>query len=512
MTQYDLGLVVGADGKGITSIEKTDSSGLEDTYTITYTDETTSTFVVTNGAKGDKGDTGATGATGKGITSITKTGTSGKVDTYTITYSDNSTSTFTVTNGNDGNGIQSIEKTGSVGLVDNYRIHFTDSTYYDYQVTNGSGGGITHSDVYDDIILFADTVISTLQPYTIYNAKFDGTETIVASSGTVTATGGILSASGTYYAHLTDYLINNDNLWEVSFEAKADSNNCAVILSEHGQTTSDKFEITITSNGYAVSYYNSTKKHEANIGVGFNSNSWIPIKLKKTGSNTLEVTINNTTQTVTWNYLGNLLNLEFGVYAWQSSTINVRKLNIKTDLHIQTYDTTIYNPSLDGTENVTVITSPCSVDTTTNSLTGATGYLTTGFTNTSHWKIELQAKVNGNTGNCAILLINQGTSQRDKDEFQIGGTLNLNSYSGTSSTSSARPVSDSISTSTYTDVTIEKVNDKYLKVSVGDTVLKGFWDSVNGYDTICVGIDRWNNNADMRIKSIVVKAPSSEVE
>lgn len=36
---------------------------------------------------------------GKGISSITKTGTSGLVDTYTITYSDGYTSTFTVTNG-----------------------------------------------------------------------------------------------------------------------------------------------------------------------------------------------------------------------------------------------------------------------------------------------------------------------------------------------------------------------------------------------------------------------------
>ena len=36
---------------------------------------------------------------GKGITSITKTGTSGLVDTYTITYSDNSTYTYNVTNG-----------------------------------------------------------------------------------------------------------------------------------------------------------------------------------------------------------------------------------------------------------------------------------------------------------------------------------------------------------------------------------------------------------------------------
>lgn len=42
------------------------------------------------------------GDPGRGITSITKTGTSGLVDTYTILYTDNTTSTFTVTNGEDG--------------------------------------------------------------------------------------------------------------------------------------------------------------------------------------------------------------------------------------------------------------------------------------------------------------------------------------------------------------------------------------------------------------------------
>ena len=43
-------------GKGITSIAKTGTVGLVDTYTITYNDGTTSTFNVTNGAKGDTGD------------------------------------------------------------------------------------------------------------------------------------------------------------------------------------------------------------------------------------------------------------------------------------------------------------------------------------------------------------------------------------------------------------------------------------------------------------------------
>ena len=42
--------------KGITGISKTGTSGLVDTYTITYNDGSTSTFTVTNGAKGDTGD------------------------------------------------------------------------------------------------------------------------------------------------------------------------------------------------------------------------------------------------------------------------------------------------------------------------------------------------------------------------------------------------------------------------------------------------------------------------
>ena len=47
--------------KGVISIEKTGVNGLQDTYTVTYTDATTSTFIITNGIKGDKGDKGDRG-------------------------------------------------------------------------------------------------------------------------------------------------------------------------------------------------------------------------------------------------------------------------------------------------------------------------------------------------------------------------------------------------------------------------------------------------------------------
>lgn len=50
------------------------------------------------------------GEDGKGINNITKTGTSGLVDTYTITYTDGTTSTFTVTNGQDGQGSGDMTK------------------------------------------------------------------------------------------------------------------------------------------------------------------------------------------------------------------------------------------------------------------------------------------------------------------------------------------------------------------------------------------------------------------
>ena len=106
--------IKGDDGRGIVSIIRTSGNGAAgstDTYTITYSDTTTSTFPVYNGkdgAAGAKGETGATGekgADGRGIVSITRTsgnGAAGTVDTYTITYSDATTSTFPVRNGADG--------------------------------------------------------------------------------------------------------------------------------------------------------------------------------------------------------------------------------------------------------------------------------------------------------------------------------------------------------------------------------------------------------------------------
>lgn len=126
----------GTDGRAITSVTKTDTSGLVDTYKIQFSDNTSTTFTVTNGAS---------------IKSIAKTGTSGLVDTYTVTLTDNTTSTFTVTN---GNGIASIalqSGTHAAGTTDVYKITFDNGQYTTFSVYNGLNGSGSVATVNDKL-------------------------------------------------------------------------------------------------------------------------------------------------------------------------------------------------------------------------------------------------------------------------------------------------------------------------------------------------------------------------
>jgi len=99
----DTGIIAqGASGRSITSISRTSGTGVAgttDTYTISFSDTTSSTYLVVNGANGSPG------SNGRGISSIARTtgnGTAGTTDTYTITFTDASTTTFTVVNGANG--------------------------------------------------------------------------------------------------------------------------------------------------------------------------------------------------------------------------------------------------------------------------------------------------------------------------------------------------------------------------------------------------------------------------
>lgn len=110
----------GATGVGIAST----TLNSDYTLTIVLTDGTSYTTPSIRGAQGqqgiqgNQGIQGVQGETGNGISSIAKTGTSGLVDTYTVTFTDGTTTTFTVTNGQNGTGSVSDVLQNGVSVLD----------------------------------------------------------------------------------------------------------------------------------------------------------------------------------------------------------------------------------------------------------------------------------------------------------------------------------------------------------------------------------------------------------
>lgn len=82
------------------------------------------------GNTGPQGPQGNPGVAGKGIQSVVKTATVGLVDTYTITFTDSSTTTFNVTNGVNGtNGTNGTNAVNDNQKVITYPGDFTSGNY-----------------------------------------------------------------------------------------------------------------------------------------------------------------------------------------------------------------------------------------------------------------------------------------------------------------------------------------------------------------------------------------------
>ena len=152
----------GADGRGIVSIARTDgdgSAGTIDTYTITYTDNTASTFTVYNGKDG------------RGITSILRTsgnGAPGSTDTYTINYTDNSTNTFTVYNGKDGENGTGTSTNDDIFLIEVYENDAVTPPIYAADKTLAE---ILEASSKKKIIVCKINFINTILPLLLVNNK-----------------------------------------------------------------------------------------------------------------------------------------------------------------------------------------------------------------------------------------------------------------------------------------------------------------------------------------------------
>ena len=133
------------------------------------------------GATGVQGPQGVDGATGNGIASIAKTSTDGSVDTYTITYTNGTTSTFTVTNGVDGAVMSVAGKTGAVTLGAG------DVAFDDQQAYNDGtvGAGLTNLKSQTDAMSTATAtdVGKALSPKTVTDGKVTEWKFVPAGGG-----------------------------------------------------------------------------------------------------------------------------------------------------------------------------------------------------------------------------------------------------------------------------------------------------------------------------------------
>ena len=127
----------GENGRSIKSISLTSREGNIDIYTITYTDDTTSTFKVVNGKDGIQGIKGEPGI--DGVAPTIEMGSNGN---WIINGSDTGISIkgSQGEKGETGNGIEKIELTKSEGNIDTYTIYFTDGSSMEFNITNGTNG------------------------------------------------------------------------------------------------------------------------------------------------------------------------------------------------------------------------------------------------------------------------------------------------------------------------------------------------------------------------------------
>ena len=236
-------MLKGEAGGSISSIEKTSSVGVVDTYTITLNDGTTTTFEVTNGSN---------------IESIEKTATSGLIDTYTVTLTNGDTTTFEVKNGEDAqlyelpqDCIVAYDKepelhslTGQHGYVafDAYGIKNVKVTGYTHQKTTTGknlfvkGNTASSSDVTYTVNADGSITLSGTSSATSFFTAF---ENLPITSGTYT-----LSSTGhsTIHFYIRKNTASGDNLMDASTSsatATLEAQNIAGIIRINSGTNCD---------------------------------------------------------------------------------------------------------------------------------------------------------------------------------------------------------------------------------------------------------------------------------
>ena len=191
----------------VISVAKTATDGLTDTYTIYFSDGSTGSFTVTNGADGEKGEDGKDGKDGEngedggaavdgvGILEIRKTNSDGLTDTYTIFFTNGTETTFQVTNGRDGDDITALS------LYESYKEKYGETlTYSEFLEKYLSVEG-SYSD--ESFAIINDCLRSTAKVYTQFTES--------SGEGVYTGSAFIYRIDADYTYFITNYHVVYDS-------------------------------------------------------------------------------------------------------------------------------------------------------------------------------------------------------------------------------------------------------------------------------------------------------------
>lgn len=237
--------------KYITQITGPVTEGLNDTYTIAFSDGTTHEFVVTNGAQGETGPAGPVGEQGpKGddgvsITSVTQTGIQGGTR-VTITLSNGQSTSFDVYNGINTNfQVVNVLPTENISTSTIYLVPSTtpgeENIYDEYIYVNGNWEhiGSTTVDLSDYVTktYFNQNVGDATKNYVATQvAKVHNLYTEIYESGSVPVVGQALTLTNANFARvpvanqyfgLLEVVNNKDKYYSVCKILSIDTTTCS---------------------------------------------------------------------------------------------------------------------------------------------------------------------------------------------------------------------------------------------------------------------------------------------
>ena len=223
------------------------------------------------GPQGEKGDKGEAGKDGVGILKIEKTKTEGLVDTYTITFTDETTTTFTVTNGSEG--------LSSIQYIPCIFNNYDGTKLYEFYYEKGS------DIVYDgptpikdgEVFVGWDKPLENIQFPTIFTAKFMVNVRFENYDGTLLYQTRIESGNDVEYKGDTPTKpqdVNGTNITEYTF-----SNWDKSLYNISASTTITANYSSRTFTGYKVTFLDSDNAELYNYYCEVNTDARYPYDL-----------------------------------------------------------------------------------------------------------------------------------------------------------------------------------------------------------------------------------------